>query len=69
MEEFMDDEMESEVLQMFACGYVDKIKVEPRFSNDQQDEEVQASSTKGNEGEIITAYTHSVSKELLQKYV
>jgi hypothetical protein len=45
MEEFMDDEMESEILQMFSCGCVDKIRMEPRTNKNQQDEEVQASST------------------------
>jgi hypothetical protein len=44
MEEFMDDAMESEILQMFSCGCVDKIRVESRASKNQQDEEVQASS-------------------------
>lgn len=50
-EEFMDDEMESEVLQMFACGCMGNIKVEPRISNNQQGEGIQGSSTKK---EIIT---------------
>jgi hypothetical protein len=40
---------------MFACGCVDKIKMEPRVSKNQQGEEVQASNTKENEEEIITA--------------
>jgi hypothetical protein len=35
MEEFMDDEMESEILQMFSCGCVDKIKMEPRANKNQ----------------------------------
>jgi hypothetical protein len=45
MEEFMDDEMESEILQMFFCGCVDKIRMEPRANKNQQDEEIQANST------------------------
>jgi hypothetical protein len=40
---------------MFACGCVDKIKMEQRVSKNQQGEEVQASNTKENEEEIITA--------------
>jgi hypothetical protein len=36
----MDDEMESEVLQMFVCGCVDKIRVEPRINKNQQSEDV-----------------------------
>jgi hypothetical protein len=30
MEEFMDDEKNKKVLQMFACRYVDKMRVEQR---------------------------------------
>jgi predicted nuclease of predicted toxin-antitoxin system len=51
MKKFMDDEIESEILQMFACNCVDKIRVEPRANKNQQDEEVQASST---QKDIIT---------------
>jgi hypothetical protein len=40
MEEFMDDEMESEILQMFSYSCVNKIRVEPRANKNQQDEEV-----------------------------
>jgi hypothetical protein len=48
----MDDEMESEILQMFTCSCVDKTRVEPKANKNQQDEEVQASST---QKDIITA--------------
>jgi hypothetical protein len=58
MEEFMDDAMESEILQMFSCGCVDKIRVEPRANKNQQDEEVQASST--HKDIIITESTCEV---------
>ena len=44
LEEFMDDDMENEILQMFSCGCVDIIRVEPRANKNKQDEEVQASS-------------------------
>ena len=37
-EEFMDEIIENEVLQMFSCGCVDKIKVELRTNKNQQDE-------------------------------
>jgi hypothetical protein len=52
MEEFMDDAIESEILQMFSCGCVDKIRVELRASKNQQDEEVQTSSI---HKDIVTA--------------
>jgi hypothetical protein len=45
MDEFLDDEMESEILQMFSYGCVDKIRMEPRTNKNQQDEEIQASNT------------------------
>ena len=47
----MDDEMDNEILHMFSCGSVDKIRVEPRTNKNHQDEEVQASST---QKDIIT---------------
>lgn len=50
MEDTMDDDMEDEVLQMFACGCVDKIKMEANDGKDQEGKGVQASKTKeGNE--------------------
>ena len=55
MEDFMDDKLESEVLQIFTCSCVDKIKGEPKVSKNQQDEEVQASITKKNEDDILMA--------------
>ena len=40
MEDFMDDEMEYEVLQIFTCNCVDKIKGKPKVIKNQQDKEV-----------------------------
>ena len=40
----MDDEMESEMLQMFFYGCINKIRVEPRVNKNQHDEEVQANN-------------------------
>lgn len=47
----MDDDTEGEVLQMFSCGWVEKIKMEAKNGNDQSDKGIQASNTKeGSEG-------------------
>ena len=40
---------------MFTCSCVDKIKEEPKFNKNQQDEEVQASITKKNKDDILMA--------------
>ena len=41
-EDLIDEEMEGEVLQMFACGCVDKLRMEPKVGKDHQSEEVEA---------------------------
>ena len=54
MEDFINDELKSEVLQIFTCGCVDKIKKESKVSKNHEDKEVQASITK-NEDDTLTA--------------
>ena len=53
IEDFMDDELESEVLEMFTYSCVDKIKEGPKVSMNQKDEEVQASITKKNGNDTL----------------
>ena len=43
--EKIDEEMEGGVLQMFACGCVHKLKMEPKVGKDNQSEEVEAYDT------------------------
>ena len=55
MEDFMDDALENEVLQMFIFDCMDKIKEEPKDSKNQQNEDVQANITKKNEDDTLMA--------------
>lgn len=55
VEGFIDDAMEDEVLQMFACGGVDKIRVEANDGKDQEGERIQANIQEKDEG-LVQAY-------------
>ena len=50
IEEFLNGDMEDEVLQMFSCGCADKSKVEADLSKDQEEEKAQ------KKGEVVAEY-------------